>query len=311
MRNAITNEIRKIIINHMEEGKSVLEIARFLRISPSAVYNIWNKYQETGDYTPLPQNSGRKPKITDEQMQRVFDKIKEQADITLEELIEELELPIKKSALSVRIINAGYTFKKKTLHPDAQKREDVIEARETFKNEQNQVDITAAYWLDESSINLGMTRLYGRALLNERVDDYVPDVRFERTSLIGALGIDGIVAPMSFKGTLNQEVFAQYIEQMLTPILKAGQVLFLDNLSVHKVKDVLKPLATKGVHVIFLPPYSSDLSPIENAFSKIKACLRKLKARTLPALLDGIKIAFDSITTSDILGWIKHCGYSL
>jgi transposase len=156
-----------------------------------------------------------------------------------------------------------------------------------------------------------MTRLYGRALTDERINDYVPDVRFERTSFIGALGTEGIVAPMSFKGTLNQGAFSTYIEKLLSPALKEGDVLFLDNCSVHKVKGVLDPLLEKGVHVIFLPAYSPDFNPIENAFSKMKACLRKVKARTLTALFEAIQIALNSITTDDIKGWISHCGYYL
>jgi len=156
-----------------------------------------------------------------------------------------------------------------------------------------------------------MTRLYGRALADERINDYVPDVRFERISFIGALGTEGIVAPMSFKGTLNQNVFSAYIKKLLAPTLKEGDVLFLDNCSVHKVKDVLNPLVEKGVHIIFLPAYSPDFSPIENAFSKIKACLRKLKARSLTSLFDAIHVALNSISTDDIYGWISHCGYHL
>lgn len=112
MAKPLSNDVRKIIIKHMEAGKSVQEVADILLISLNAVRTIWSKYQETGSYEPRPQNSGRKPKITDEQMQVVFDKVKEQPDITLEELIEELDLPIKKSALSLRLIRAGYTFKK-------------------------------------------------------------------------------------------------------------------------------------------------------------------------------------------------------
>ena len=187
----------------------------------------------------------------------------------------------------------------------------MVVARETFKNDQSFVDVTNAYWLDESSVNLGMTRLYGRAISDERINDYVPDVRFGRTSFIGALGIEGIIAPMTFKGTLNQSVFSKYIEEILTPAMNEGDVLFMDNCSVHKVKDILNPLLEKGVHVIFLPTYSPNFNPIENAFSKIKACLRKLKARTLPELFDAIQIALKSITRQDISGWIKHCGYSL
>jgi transposase len=167
------------------------------------------------------------------------------------------------------------------------------------------------YWFDESSVNCGMTRLYGRAFSHERVVDYVPDVRFERVSVMGALGVEGFVAPLSFKGTLNGELFGFYVEQVLAPVMKAGDVLVLDNLSSHKVKGVLDPLYKKGVFVVFLPVYSPDFNPVELVWSKIKAYLRKVKARTLEILYSAISEALATITPVDIEGWIKHCGYGL
>lgn len=156
-----------------------------------------------------------------------------------------------------------------------------------------------------------MTRLYGRAPSNERVNDYVPDVRFERTSVIGALGMNGIVAPMSYKGTLTGTFFSEYVKKSLAPTLSKGDTLILDNLSVHKVEGALKPLVDKGIQIIFLPPYSPDFNPIEQAWSKLKACLRKLKARTYNELFPALRTALNSIKVSDALGWISHCGYGL
>jgi transposase len=136
-----------------------------------------------------------------------------------------------------------------------------------------------------------MTRLYGRAFKNERINDYVPDVRFERTSVMGALGTKGMIAPLAYKGTLNGEFFGVYVKEVLAPAMQKGDTLILDNLSPHKVKGVLKPLIDKGVNVIFLPVYSPDFSPIELAWSKIKAFLRKIKARTLkPCFLPLVKL---------------------
>ena len=118
MAKRLSNEIRKLIVKHRESGKTLEEISEMLLVSKNAVHSIWNKYLEVGSYEPRPRNSGRKPKVTEEQMQEVFEKVKMQPDITLEELIEELKLPIKKSSLLTRLIKAGYTFKK-TLHPVA------------------------------------------------------------------------------------------------------------------------------------------------------------------------------------------------
>lgn len=197
------------------------------------------------------------------------------------------------------------------MHPDGQKREDVVIKRENWRSDQPSIDTETTYWLDESSINCGMTRLYGRAFSNERVNDYVPDVRFERTSVVGALGLRGVVAPLVYKGTMNGEFFSAYIENCLAPSMKRGDTLILDNLSSHKVDYALQPLIDKGVKVVFLPPYSPDFNPIELAWSKIKSYLRKAKARTYDSLFVAIGEALDNITESDILGWVKHCGYGL
>jgi len=156
-----------------------------------------------------------------------------------------------------------------------------------------------------------MTRLYGRALKGERVCDYVPDVRFERTSVVAALGKDGIVAPLTYKGTLNGEFFSLYIKDCLAPVMKRGDTLILDNLSAHKVQGALQPLIDKGVNVVFLPVYSQDFNPIELGWSKFKAFLRKVKARTTEELFPAIADALDSITPDDCKGWIKLCGYGL
>lgn len=154
-----------------------------------------------------------------------------------------------------------------------------------------------------------MTRLYGRALLGKRIVDYVPDVRFERTSIIGALGSNGIIAPFVYKGNLNGELFKAYVETFLAPSMKSGDILVLDNLSAHKVKDALASLESKGILIKFLPAYSPDLNPIELAWSKIKSYLRKTKARTYDSLEIDIKHALLSITSADCYGWITHCGY--
>jgi len=186
-----------------------------------------------------------------------------------------------------------------------------VKGREEWQEKQSGVDVANTYWLDESSINSGMTRLYGRAFSNERVNDYVPDVRFERTSVIGALGKNGIIAPLTYKGTLNSQLFGIYVEEMLAPSMKKGDTLILDNLSPHKVKNVLKPLEDKGINVVFLPAYSPDFNPIELAWSKIKAFLRKVKARDSANLISAIADALDSISLNDIEAWIRHCGYGL
>lgn len=182
------------------------------------------------------------------------------------------------------------------------------EKRNNWKEHQESLDVSKLRFLDETSVNAGMTRLYGRAPTNERVNDYVPDVRFERTSIIATLSLTGVDAPMMFKGTLNGDFFTGYVEHVLAPTLSPGEIVVLDNYSAHKAGD-LDPIYEAGATVMFLPEYSPDLNPIELMWSKIKAILRKLKARTAVALVDAMGKALDEVTYEDIAGWFEYDGY--
>jgi len=156
-----------------------------------------------------------------------------------------------------------------------------------------------------------MTRLYGWGEKSKRVEDYVPDVRFERSSIIATLGTDGINAPLAYRGTLNGDLFRAYVEQVLAPTLKKGDVIVMDNYSVHKMTGILDPIYAKGAQVLFLPPYSPDLNPIEMAWSKMKAILRKLKPRTHEDMQNSLKTALEAITKTDIKNWFASDGYFL
>ena len=199
---------------------------------------------------------------------------------------------------------------KKTLHANEQNREDVRIKRELWKSEQPQMDRDKLVFLDESSINTGMTRLYGRAPANERVVDYTPDVRFERTTILSSVRANGDMVPLVFEGALNGEFFKEYISNCLAPTLKTGDIVVMDNLSSHKVKGVVDPIIAAGATVLYLPPYSPDLNPIEMMWSKMKAYLRKVKATTKKLLEGAITEALLSITVSDIRAWFKKNGYS-
>jgi len=177
--------------------------------------------------------------------------------------------------------------------------------------EQKGLDINKIKFLDESSINLGMTRLYGYSLKGERIEECVPDVRFERTSIIAAIGLEGVIAPMTYKDTLNGDLFTTYVKELLVKELNPGDILIMDNLSSHKSNsgEAIQPLIEKGIEVIWLPPYSSDLNPIELTWSKLKTYIRKNKPRTTEELMKVLEKALEYITKEDIRNWYKHDGY--
>jgi hypothetical protein len=126
---------------------------------------------------------------------------------------------------------------------------------------QKTLEVRQLVFLDEASINCAMTRLRGWGEKNAMVEDYVPDARFERTSILATVRLSGVNAPVTFKGTLNGDVFALYVKYVLAPTLNAGDVVFLDNLSSHKVAGVLDPIYERGAYVWFLPAYSPDFNP--------------------------------------------------
>ncbi len=165
-------------------------------------------------------------------------------------------------------------------------------------------------FLDESGVNINMTRFYGRAKGKKRVYDYVPAKRTKRTTLLSSVRLDGTIVKKVFQGALNGEIFLDYIKNILVPTLHKGDIVVMDNLSCHKVKGVKEAIEQAGASVLYLPPYSPDFKPIEMMWSKIKSLLRKWKARTSNMLDIFIRKAFSSVTTKNIQNWFSECGYA-
>ncbi len=164
-------------------------------------------------------------------------------------------------------------------------------------------------FLDESGVNTNMTRFYGRAKGKKRVYEYVPARRTKRTTLLSSVRLDGTIARKVFQGALTGEIFLDYVKNILVPTLHKGDIVIMDNLSCHKVKGVKEAIETVGASVLYLPPYSPDLNPIEMTWSKIKALLRKWKARSSELLDLYISNAFSAVTTENIEHWFSDCGY--
>lgn len=156
-----------------------------------------------------------------------------------------------------------------------------------------------------------MTPRYGRAPRGERVVGTAPRNHGKNTTLVAALTLEGITAAMTVEGAMDRPAFEAFVAQVLVPALHPGQVVIWDNLSVHKSDDAQELIAAAGCHLLWLPPYSPDYAPIEQAFSKLKAALRRTGARTRAALDDAITTALATITATDAPGWFAHCGYPI
>jgi transposase len=164
-------------------------------------------------------------------------------------------------------------------------------------------------FLDETGMHLALTRLSGRAAPGGRVVDTVPQDYGENLSLLAALSLQGLRAPMTGEGAVAAEVCRTSVEQGLGPTLRPGDIVLRDKLAVHKVAGIEAALRARGARVEYLPPYSPDLNPIEKCWAKIKTALRHAKARTREALEAALKQALRTITATDALAWFAHCGY--
>lgn len=156
-----------------------------------------------------------------------------------------------------------------------------------------------------------MTRAYGRAPTNERVYGSVPKNWGDNVTLSAGLTCDGLIAPLRLIGAINGDIFEAYIEQFVVPELRPGDVVVMDNLSAHKRTSIGSLIAGVGAELVFLPPYSPDLNPIEMIWSKVKSVLRTLAARTFDALEEAIVTALRAISSSDAINCIRHAGYAV
>ncbi|MGH2517307.1 MAG: IS630 family transposase, partial [Ktedonobacterales bacterium] len=166
-------------------------------------------------------------------------------------------------------------------------------------------------FIDESGTHTSLTRLYGWAPHDQRATGSVPRNYGKNTTLVVALTPAGLQAPWLIEGAMNTETFTWYIREQLAPQLQPGQVVVVDNLSAHKAASIREALTARQCELLYLPPYSPDCTPIEQAFSKIKAILRGLGARTNESLQEAVRLAIEAVTPDDAAAWFAHAGYPL
>ncbi|CAN5666219.1 hypothetical protein BH24ACT22_BH24ACT22_00900 [soil metagenome] len=163
--------------------------------------------------------------------------------------------------------------------------------------------------MDESSTNVRLTPLRARAPKGQRAYGKAPRNWKENVTLISSISMEGMGPSMSVEGSADGEAFLLYLEHFLAPNLKRGQIVVMDNLSVHKMKRVRELIQERSCSLLFLPSYSPDFNPIEQAFSKMKTLLRKVKARSFEALVEATGRALSAVTREDARGFFTHCGY--
>ena len=191
-----------------------------------------------------------------------------------------------------------------------QERPDVALARAQWQIDRQSLDPARLVFIDETGTWTNMTRLYGRARRGRRVVGHAPWGHWKTVTFVAALRQDAITAPFVIDRPMNAVIFVEYVRQCLVPTLQPGDIVSMDNLSVHKVEQVRQLIEATGAEPRYLPSYSPDFNPIEQAFAKLKAHLRKARERTIPALYDRIGTTLDLYTPQECQNYFANSGYA-
>lgn len=183
-------------------------------------------------------------------------------------------------------------------------------AREAFRAEIAAIPVADLVFLDESGATTTLVRRYARAVGGQRAVGRVPAGHWTQLTILSALSLAGLGATMTVNAATDTDIFVAYVRQLLVPTLRPGQVVVLDNLSAHKAAAVRTLIDGAGCRLLFLPPYSPDFNPIEQAWSKLKTLLRGAAARTRDVLEAALRTFLDQITATDARGWFRHAGYA-
>jgi transposase len=202
----------------------------------------------------------------------------------------------------------GSAAEKKSLYAVERDREENRKRREEFLQRLQTIPPEKLIFLDESGVTTQMTRGYARASGGRRVHEATPGGHWKILTILSALSLGGLLATMTIEEATDGDIFLAYLEQVLGPKLRPGNVVVMDNLSAHKVAGVEQLIQAAGAELLYLPPYSPDLNPIEKAWAKLKQLLRSAKARTAEALHQAIAELLPQITPQNAQAWFRHTG---
>jgi transposase len=289
------------------------QIAQRFSVSESFVSSTLKTYRQTGSVKPKVRQKQTPTKLSDEQLLTLKSLIDEDNDATLKELCIILE---EKTNVSIAVSTMGrmtqklnITVKKKTLRASQKDSDRIQLARIVFWQLIHSFKAEDLVFIDESGINLGLERTRGRAEKGHRAYGKKPHIKGANISLIAALGMGGVITEVSLTGSTDTLTFDAFIINKLAPNLWPGAVVIMDRCPIHLGHAAAEAIHNAGAHLILLPGYSPDFSPIENAWSKLKSILCGIGARNYPDLLVAIKKAYSQIAIEDILGWYTHCCY--
>ena len=307
-----SQDLRERVFAAADDGEPVGRIATMLRVSVSYVSKVLSRRRLTGQTEARPQRCHVVPKLSGLHP-AIEAQVSARPDATIAEwrawLLETHQVSARTGLINKTLAALDLTFKKKSLHAAEQAREDVAKARVEWREQQPELTPAKLVFIDESAVKTTMTRRYGRAKCGHRLVAAVPHGHWKTTTFVGALRCDGLTAPLVIDGAINGELFLAYGEQVLVPTPQPGAVVIMDNLRVDKRAGIWEAIEAVGAKLLFIPPYSPDLNPIELAFSKLKALLRAKAIRTADALWKALGDLCGSFSPRECANYFRHDGY--
>src|SRR4051795_2423217 len=298
-----SQDLRQRIVDTIQRGDGTIrQVAERFLVSISFVTRLLQLYRGTGSVEPRPHGGGNPAVLTPEDLQRLRELIAQQPDATLEECRTHLGVSCSLMTISRALRKLGLPRKKKVPRAQQQDRPDVQERRQEFREELAGVDPRRLVFVDECGADTAMTRTHGRAPAGQRVSTNTPG-RWESITLTCGLRLSGALPALAFPGATNTDVFEHYVEDVLVPELKPGDVVVWDNVKPHRSDEAIEAVEAAGARVMPLPPYSPDLTPIEEMISKVKGVIRSAAARATEAVYAAFASALHDVNLEDIAGW--------
>jgi transposase len=298
-----SQDLRQRIVETARRRDGTLsQIAERFLVSVSFVTRLLQLHRTTGSVAPRPHGGGHPAVLTPEDLERLRELIDVRPDATLEECRTHLGSSCSLATISRALSRLGLSRKKKVPRACEQDSPEVQERRREFGEELAGIDPRRLVFVDECGANTSMTRTHGRAPVGQRVYADTPG-RWESITLTCGLRLSGVTAALAFAGATNTDVFEHYVEDVLVPELKPGDVVVWDNVKPHQSDEAVEAVEAAGARVVPLPPYSPDLTPIEEMVSKVKGSLRSAAARATEAVYAAFASALHDVTLDDIAGW--------
>ena len=312
MPKPLSFDLRSRVLAAVDAGLSCRQAAERFGVSASSAIRWAALRRSGGDARPKPQGGDRLSHRTEAHADLIHAALDEVPDITLPELKARLAgqgaSGQRGRALALLPPPQAHA-QKKTAHASEQDRPDVLRRREAWFEDQLDLDPERLVFIDETWASTNMARRYGRAPRGQRLRVAIPHGHWKTTTFVAGLRQDGIVAPFVLDGPINRHAFEIYVERVLVPELRPGDVVVMDNLSSHKGPRVRELIEAAGASLLYLPPYSPDFNPIENAFAKLKALLRKAAERTVDGLWAAIGRLLDAFTPAECANYFAAAGY--